>query len=74
MDMIQAIGWNSVERTCSDWKDLFSSVDGRLVFLGTRTPPGCSVSLIEAVLEVSADSTDPAGRGVPDAYGELTSM
>lgn len=48
MDMIQAIGWNSVERTASDWKRLFSSVDNRLEFVGTRTPAGCSVSLIEA--------------------------
>ncbi|EXJ91409.1 hypothetical protein A1O1_04521 [Capronia coronata CBS 617.96] len=48
MDMIQAIGWNSIERTASDWKRLFSSVDSRLVFKGAWTPEGCSVSLIEA--------------------------
>ncbi|KAI3339595.1 putative O-methyltransferase [Ustulina deusta] len=48
MDMIQAIGWNSVERTSSHWKKLFESVDSRLQYLGTRTPPGCSVSFIEA--------------------------
>ena len=48
MDMIQAIGWNSIERTASDWKRLFTTVDHRLTFLGTRTPEGCSVSLIEA--------------------------
>lgn len=48
MDMIQAIGWNSVERTPSHWEELFKSVEGRLEFLGARTPPGCSVSLIEA--------------------------
>ncbi|KAJ8121688.1 hypothetical protein ONZ43_g1925 [Nemania bipapillata] len=48
MDMIQAIGWNSIERTSSDWARLFESVDPRLQYSGTRTPPGCSVSLIEA--------------------------
>lgn len=53
MDMIQAIGWNSIERTSSDWERLFKSVDSRLKFLGTKTPPGCSVSLIEARFEIS---------------------
>lgn len=54
MDMIQAIGWNSIERTSSDWRDVFQSVDDRLEFLGTRTPAGCSVSLIEAVLRTGS--------------------
>ena len=48
MDMIGAIGWNATERTSSDWDRLFTAVDSRLRFLGTRTPEGCSVSLIEA--------------------------
>ncbi|KAL8722885.1 MAG: hypothetical protein Q9225_000718 [Loekoesia sp. 1 TL-2023] len=48
LDMIQALGWNSLERTTSDWEKLFASVDPRYVFLGTRTPEGSSVSLIEA--------------------------
>lgn len=55
MNMIQAIGWNSIERTASDWKRLFSSVDKRLRFLGTRTPPGCSVSLIKAEFHLGAN-------------------
>ncbi|KAL1846957.1 hypothetical protein VTK73DRAFT_172 [Phialemonium thermophilum] len=54
MDMIQAIGWNSVERTSSHWERLFKSVEGRLEFLGARTPPGCSVSLIEARFHAAA--------------------
>ncbi|OAA75810.1 O-methyltransferase, family 2 [Akanthomyces lecanii RCEF 1005] len=51
MDMIQAIGWNSIERTGPDWKRLFQAVDTRLQYMGTVTPLGCSVSLIEARLE-----------------------
>lgn len=46
--MIQAAGWNSLERTTSDWERLFAKVDPRYAFLGTRTPAGSSVSLIEA--------------------------
>lgn len=49
LDMIQALGWNSLERTTSDWVTLFAGVDSRLEFVGTRTPTGSSVSLIEAV-------------------------
>lgn len=48
MDMIQAIGFNSIERTASDWSRLFQSVDSRLEFLGTRTSPGSNMSIIEA--------------------------
>lgn len=48
LDMIQATGWNSLERTTSDWEKLFASVDPRYRFLGTRTPERSSVSLIEA--------------------------
>jgi hypothetical protein len=48
MDMIQAIGFNSIERTASDWSRLFKSVDSRLEFLGTRTSPGSNMSIIEA--------------------------
>lgn len=47
--MIQALGWNSLERTSRDWEKLFQKVDSRLKFLGTRTPEGSCVSLIEAV-------------------------
>ena len=47
--MIQATGWNSLERTTSDWEKLFASVDPRFQFVGTRTPERSSVSLIEAV-------------------------
>lgn len=49
LDMIGATGWNSLERTTSDWENLFASVDPRYRFLGTRTPENSSVSLIEAV-------------------------
>lgn len=49
LDMIQALGWNSLERTSRDWERLFQKVDSRLKFLGTRTPEGSCVSLIEAV-------------------------
>ncbi|KAJ0414364.1 putative O-methyltransferase [Aspergillus carlsbadensis] len=49
LDMIQMLGWNSLERTASDWKSLFASVDPRLEFVGTITPEGSIVSLIEAV-------------------------
>ena len=51
LDMIQALGWNSLERTTSDWKSLFASVDARFKFLGTRTPERSSVSLVEAVFK-----------------------
>lgn len=46
--MIQATGWNSLERTASDWRNLFASVSKQYHFLGTRTPQGSAVSLIEA--------------------------
>ncbi|KAF2205447.1 putative O-methyltransferase [Delitschia confertaspora ATCC 74209] len=49
LDMIQALGWNSLERTTPDWVNLFTSADKRLKLLGTRTPKGSSVSIIEAV-------------------------
>lgn len=49
LDMIQALGWNSLERTVSDWKKLFAETDPRLEYTGAWTPPGSSVSLIEAV-------------------------
>ena len=47
--MIQATGWNSLERTTEDWERLFAAVDPKLSFCGTRTPEGSFVSLIEAV-------------------------
>lgn len=49
LDMIQALGWNSLERTGKDWHDLFARADPRFEFLGTRTPEGSSISMIEAV-------------------------
>ncbi|CEN59742.1 hypothetical protein ASPCAL02186 [Aspergillus calidoustus] len=49
LDMIQMLGWNSLERTESDWKSLFALVDPRLQFVGTKTPEGSIVSLIEAI-------------------------
>ena len=49
--MIQATGWNSLERTASDWRKLFASVSKEYQFLGTRTPKGSAVSLIEASFE-----------------------
>ncbi|KAF2152731.1 putative O-methyltransferase [Myriangium duriaei CBS 260.36] len=61
MDMIQAIGWNSIERTSSDWARLFTTTDKRLKFLGTRTPPGCSVSIIEARFDDPAGATSTNG-------------
>ena len=61
--MIQATGWNSLERTEPDWRRLFASVDPRFHFLGTRTPKGSAVSLIEAVFksEVSENDIQPNG-------------
>jgi hypothetical protein len=52
LDMIQATGWNSLERTEPDWCRLFASVDSRYQFLGTRTPEGSAVSLLEAVFKL----------------------
>ncbi|KAL4961545.1 S-adenosyl-L-methionine-dependent methyltransferase [Aspergillus stella-maris] len=49
LDMVQMLGWNSLERTESDWKSLFAQVDPRLEFVGTKTPEGSIVSLIEGV-------------------------
>jgi hypothetical protein len=49
--MVQALGWNSLERTTPDWINLFASVDKRITLVGTRTPPGSSVSLIEAIFK-----------------------
>ncbi len=49
--MIQATGWNSLERTASDWQRLFTSISNEYHFLGTRTPKGSAVSLIEARFE-----------------------
>jgi len=49
LDMIQALGWNSLERTTPDWENLFAKADSRLRLIGTRTPEGSMVSLIEAV-------------------------
>jgi hypothetical protein len=46
--MIQALGWNSLERTAPGWADLFTKADPRFHFVGTRTPPGSAVSLIQA--------------------------
>ncbi|KAF2183640.1 S-adenosyl-L-methionine-dependent methyltransferase [Zopfia rhizophila CBS 207.26] len=43
--------WNSLERTAPDWAELFTSVDTRLQFVGTRTLKGSSISLIEAVFK-----------------------
>ena len=49
--MIQATGWNSLERTASDWQKLLTSISDEYHFLGTRTPKGSAVSLIEARFE-----------------------
>ena len=49
LDMIQALGWNSLERTVSDWRRLFSETSPGFKFAGAWTPTGSSVSLIEAV-------------------------
>lgn len=48
LDMIQTTCWNSLERTNSGWRDLFSRVDPKFVYLGSKTPHGSAVSLIEA--------------------------
>lgn len=53
LDMIQATGWNSLERTASDWRKLFATVGQGYKFLSTRTPKGSAVSLIEARFEKS---------------------
>ena len=47
--MIQATGWNSLERTAPDWERLFTLADPRFEFQGTRTPSGSLISLISAV-------------------------
>jgi ubiquinone/menaquinone biosynthesis C-methylase UbiE len=49
LDMIQALGWNSLERTVPDWKKLFADTDSRLKFRKTITPLGSTISLIEAI-------------------------
>jgi hypothetical protein len=64
IDLIQAIGWNSLERTVSDWKKLFSSVDDRLEFLGTHTPAGSSVSLIEAKFHSGVNGHTNGGSSI----------
>lgn len=48
LDMIQATGWNSLERTLPDWEALFKRVDPRLFFCGAQTPKGSLLTLIEA--------------------------
>ena len=48
LDMIQALGWNSLERTRDDWAALFEKAGAGFQFMGTRNPPGSAVSLIEA--------------------------
>ncbi|GAM85498.1 hypothetical protein ANO11243_035050 [Dothideomycetidae sp. 11243] len=65
MDMCQAIGWNSLERTAADWKRLFDSVDKRLDFLGTNAPAGSWMSIIEARLE------DDHGTGDVEPAGDI---
>ena len=49
--MVQATGWNSLERTASDWRRLFASISPEYHFLGTKTPQGSAVSLIEGRFE-----------------------
>lgn len=60
--MIQATGWNSLERTASDWHRLFTSISKEYHFLGTRTPKGSAVSLIEARFE--RRQVEEAARGL----------
>ncbi|KAK4611257.1 O-methyltransferase AMT9 [Fulvia fulva] len=48
LDMIQALGWNSLERTQDDWAALFDKAGAGFQFIGTKIPPGSAVSLIEA--------------------------
>ena len=50
--MIQATGWNSLERTASDWQKVFTSISDEYHFLCTRTPKSSAVSLIEARFEI----------------------
>ena len=50
LDMIQAIGWNSLERTLPDWEGLFKKVDSRLIFRGATTPTASCQTLILAEL------------------------
>lgn len=56
LDMIQATGWNSLERTLPDWQALFAKVDARLVFCGAHTPKGSVMTLIEVELAHGAGS------------------
>jgi len=51
LDMIQALGWNSLERTAADWATLFARVDPSLQFIGTSTPKGSMVSIVEAIFK-----------------------
>ena len=69
--MIQAAGWNSLERTASDWRKLFASVSPEFHFLGTRTPKGSAVSLIEARFETL--EVDKAAESNPVCNGQSVS-
>lgn len=60
--MIQALGWNSLERTARDWQDLFARADPRYEFLGTKTPEGSLISVIEAVYNPSKSWSVPQDK------------
>lgn len=54
LDMIQATGWNSLERTLPDWEALFRKVDTRLSFVGAKTPTASVQTLIEVEFQGGA--------------------
>lgn len=72
--MIQATGWNSLERTASDWQKLFASVSKEYQFLGTRTPKGSAVSLIEARFETGQVEGVAGGNPIRNQLPEETAV
>lgn len=46
--MVQALGWNSLERTTPDWKSLFQKTDPRFRLLGVHQVKNSPLALIEA--------------------------
>lgn len=51
LDMFMMAGWNARERSTKDFEGLFTLADAGFRFVGASTPPGSSMSIIEAVWE-----------------------
>ncbi|RVX74075.1 hypothetical protein B0A52_01907 [Exophiala mesophila] len=57
LDMIQALGWNSLERTVPDWKSLVEKTDPRFRLTGVYQVKNSPLVLIEAVfMEVPTET------------------